>query len=87
LPELDVTALDVENLAMSNDRDYEALEASELFCQTCKTARPVRRHLLLVLPTGNKYEYRCAVCASPVGAKEDSDPTEYQETLRGRRLR
>ena len=32
-------------------------------------------------------EYRCAVCATAVGAKDDSDPTEYQETLRGRRLR
>lgn len=86
-PGLDVAALDIENLTMSSHRDYEALEASELFCSTCKTARPVRRHLLLVLPTGNKYEYRCAVCESPVGAKDDSDPTEYQETLRGRRLR
>jgi hypothetical protein len=72
---------------MQNDRDFEALEAAELFCPTCKAARPVRRHLLLVLPTGNKYEYRCTVCATPVGAKEDSDTTEYQETLRGRRLR
>ena len=84
---LDIFAIDIENLVMSNDRDFEALEASELFCPACKTSRPVRRHLLLVLPTGNKYEYRCAVCASPVGAKEDSDPTEYQETLHGRRLR
>ena len=84
---LDVPGLDVENPAMSNDREYEALEASELFCPTCKESRPVRRHLLLVLPTGNKYEYRCAVCASKVGGKEDSDHTEYQETLRGRRLR
>jgi hypothetical protein len=84
---LDVSTVDIENPAMSNDRDYEALEASELFCPTCKTSRPVRRHLLLVLPTGNKYEYRCAVCASPVGAKDDSDPTDYKETLRGRRLR
>lgn len=82
-----MTALEVENFSMSNDRDYEALEASELFCSTCKTARPVRRHLLLVLPTGNKYEYRCVVCSSPVGAKEDTDPSEYHETLRGRRLR
>ncbi len=72
---------------MRSKRDYEALEASELFCPTCKTARPVRRHLLLVLPTGSKYEYRCAVCATPVGAKDDSDPSEYQEILSGRRLR
>jgi hypothetical protein len=72
---------------MNEDRDFAALEASELFCPTCKTAQRVRRHLLLVLPTGSKYEYRCAVCATAVGAKDDSDPTEYQETLRGRRLR
>jgi DNA-directed RNA polymerase subunit RPC12/RpoP len=72
---------------MNDRREYDALEASELFCATCKTARPVHRHLLLVLPTGNKYEYRCAVCGSPVGAKEDSDASEYHETLRGRRIR
>lgn len=72
---------------MSTEREFDALEASELFCPTCKTAQPVRRHLLLVLPTGSKYEYRCSVCATPVGAKDDEDPTEYQEILHGRRLR
>ena len=72
---------------MNDQREFNALEASELFCQKCKTARPVGRHLLLVLPTGSKYEYRCAVCATAVGSKDDSDPTEYQETLRGRKLR
>jgi hypothetical protein len=72
---------------MSERRDYGALEASELFCPKCRTARPVRRHLLLVLPDGNKYEYRCAACGTPVGAKDDSDPSEYQDILRGRRLR
>jgi hypothetical protein len=82
-----VAAFEPQNSSMNDQRDFNALEASELFCPTCKTARPVRRHLLLVLPTGSKYEYRCAVCATAVGAKDDSDPTEYQETLRGRRLR
>lgn len=72
---------------MNQHRDYEALEASELFCPTCKTARPVRRHLLLVLSTGNKYEYRCAACGTPVGAKDDSDSAEYHDILRGRRLK
>jgi hypothetical protein len=71
---------------MDRDRQYDALEASELYCPTCSEARPVRRHLLLVLPTGNKYEYRCAVCATPVGAKDDGDASEYQDILRGRRL-
>lgn len=72
---------------MNQRRDYEALEASELYCSTCRTARPVRRHLLLVLPTGNTYEYRCAVCGDRVGGKKDSDASEYHETLRGRKLR
>jgi len=72
---------------MSGPRQYDALEASELFCPTCRSAQPVRRHLLLVLPTGNKYEYRCAVCGTPVGGKDDSDSREYREILRGRRLR
>jgi hypothetical protein len=84
---LDAVAFEPQNPAMNDEREFNALEASELFCPICKTARPVRRHLLLVLPTGSKYEYRCAVCGTAVGAKDDSDPTEYQETLRGRRLR
>ena len=84
---LDRTHRDSQTLSMDGRRDYEALEASELFCPTCMTAQPVRRHLLLVLPTGSKYEYRCLVCATPVGAKDDSDPSEYREILRGRRLR
>ena len=71
---------------MNENRQYDALEASEIFCPTCRSAQPVRRHLLLVLPTGNKYEYRCAACGTPVGAKDDSDSSEYQEILRGRRL-
>jgi len=71
---------------MNQNRQYDALEASELFCPICREAKPVRRHLLLVLPTGNKYEYRCAACGTPVGAKDDSDASEYQEILRGRRL-
>jgi hypothetical protein len=71
---------------MNESREYEALEASELFCPTCQDARPVRRHLLLVLPTGTKYDYRCAACGTRVGGKEDTDPSEYRETLRGRKL-
>lgn len=69
-----------------NQRDprdqYDSWEASELFCPKCRTARPVRRHLLLVLPTGNKYEYRCAVCATPVGEKQDDDTEEFASILR-----
>ena len=68
--------------AMARRPSFEQFKASELFCPRCRAARPVREHLLLVLPTGNKYEYRCAVCATPVGARDDGDPTEFQTILR-----
>jgi hypothetical protein len=37
-----------------------------------------------VLPTGNKYEYRCAACGTPVGARDDGDGSEFRAILRGR---
>lgn len=61
---------------------YKEFEVSELYCPRCRAAQPVRRHLLLVLPSGNKYEYRCAVCSSPLGGKDDNDPSEFQSILR-----
>ena len=62
---------------------YGDLEVSELFCPKCRIARPVRRHLLLVLPTGNQYEYRCQACGTPVGEKKDNDSREFTSILRG----
>ena len=48
---------------------YKDFEATELYCQKCQQAVAVRKRLLLVLPEGDKYEYLCAYCASPVGTK------------------
>ena len=73
--------------AMTDQRQYDSLEASELFCGTCKRSQPVRQHLLLVLPTGNKYEYRCGVCGTQVGAKDDSDASEFNSILSGLKLK
>lgn len=67
---------------MADRSSFGAFQASELYCPKCRAARPVRQHLLLVLPTGNKYEYRCAVCATPVGARDDGDPSEFNALLR-----
>jgi hypothetical protein len=50
---------------------YKEFDATELFCPRCKAAVPVRKRLLLVLPEGDKYEYRCAYCAESVGTKID----------------
>jgi hypothetical protein len=51
--------------------EFEELEATELYCSTCRRAVPVRKFLLLVLPEGDKYEYRCRVCGSTAGDKID----------------
>lgn len=67
----------------SNPDSYGSLEVSEMFCSQCKRAQPVRQHLLLVLPSGNKYEYRCAHCGNSVGSKDDDDASTFNETLRG----
>jgi hypothetical protein len=71
-------------LHMAERRSFSELQASELWCPRCKAARPVREHLLLVLPTGNKYEYRCAACETPVGARDDGDGSEFRTILRRR---
>lgn len=59
---------------------YEEFEATSLFCSRCRKAVPVRKKLLLVLPTGAKYDYLCAECGSPVGGKLDHDPSEFRRT-------
>jgi DNA-directed RNA polymerase subunit RPC12/RpoP len=58
---------------MARPADFDQFEASELFCPRCRQARPVRKTLLLVLPSGSKYDYRCATCGTPVGTKQDDD--------------
>ena len=50
---------------------FGELEATELYCPVCGVAMPVRARLLLVLPEGDKYEYRCVRCGTSVGEKMD----------------
>jgi hypothetical protein len=59
---------------------YGEFEAASLFCPRCRRAVPVRRKLLLVLPTGNKYDYVCQTCGTAVGAKTDDDATAFRQT-------
>jgi hypothetical protein len=59
---------------------YGEFEATSLFCPRCRRAVPVRKKLLLVLPTGNKYDYVCQQCGSPVGGKTDNDATAFRQT-------
>ena len=53
------------------DRDFESFVATELFCPTCRTARPVRKRLLLALLDGDRYDYLCSVCGNVVGQHDD----------------
>ena len=59
---------------------FKEFEATSLFCARCRQATKVRKQLLLVLPTGNKYDYTCSVCGAPVGGKTDNDPSDFYRT-------
>lgn len=61
---------------------YGEFEATTLFCPRCRRPVTVRKKLLLVLPTGNKYDYVCQECGTPVGGKLDHDPTAFRQTSR-----
>ena len=59
---------------------YREFEATSLFCPHCRRAVGVRKKLLLVLPTGNKYDYVCQECGTPVGGKVDNDASAFRLT-------
>lgn len=56
---------------------FDQFEATELYCPKCRMAVPVRKFLLLILPEGDKYEYRCVHCGSKVGDKMDRSGQFY----------
>jgi hypothetical protein len=57
--------------------DFDQFEASELYCPKCRTAVPVNKFLLLILPDGDRYEYRCRFCGTKVGDKIDRSGQFY----------
>lgn len=56
---------------------FKELDATELYCPNCRCAVPVNRFLLLVLPDGDRYEYRCRYCGTKVGDKIDRSGQFY----------
>ena len=50
---------------------FEQLNATHLYCTTCRRSMPVRERLLLTLPTDDLYGYSCAKCGTDVGTKTD----------------
>ncbi len=61
---------------------FGSLDVTELFCARCQRSQPVRKHLLLVLPNGNQFDLRCAVCGESVGHKTDNDQQTFADTLK-----
>ena len=66
---------------MARRDDFQEFEATSLFCPRCRRATATRKKLLLVLPSGNKYDYVCAECGAPVGGKTDNDPSDFRRTV------
>ncbi|MBW2090556.1 MAG: cytoplasmic protein [Deltaproteobacteria bacterium] len=60
---------------------FNQFEATELFCPTCQRSMPVRKRLLLVLPSGDKYEYLCARCGTSVGDKIDKGTADQNRLI------
>jgi hypothetical protein len=52
---------------------FKSFRASALYCPTCREATPVRERLLLILPDGNLYEYRCVRCGTSTGSKTEKN--------------
>ncbi|GIW40780.1 MAG: hypothetical protein KatS3mg076_1357 [Candidatus Binatia bacterium] len=71
-------------MAGPNDA-FDRLEATLLLCPRCGVARPVRKRLLLVLPTGDKVEYLCAECGSTCGETVEPPTDPFPLTGSGRR--
>jgi hypothetical protein len=65
------------NLDMRRSDSFAEFEATSLFCPRCRRATATRRKLLLVLPSGNKYDYVCAECGTAVGGKMDNDASDF----------
>ncbi|MBI1823570.1 MAG: cytoplasmic protein [Nitrospirae bacterium] len=55
------------------NRNFDQLQASLLHCPKCKRAVQVRERLLLVLPDGQLFEYRCVHCGSSIGERTEKN--------------
>ncbi len=50
---------------------FQQLNATSLFCPTCRRSMPTREKLLLTLPDGDLYGYSCAQCGADVGTRTE----------------
>jgi hypothetical protein len=55
-------------------QQFGAFTASELYCPKCKRAQPVREKLLLILPSGELYEFLCTGCGNSLAKRTVTGP-------------
>ena len=48
---------------------FSDFSASQLYCPKCKRAMPVREKMLLVLTSGELYDYVCVQCGTSLGTR------------------
>ncbi len=51
---------------------FKEFNATLLYCPNCKEAVSVNEKLLLILPNGSLYEYKCKYCGKSLGDKRDT---------------
>ena len=56
--------------APENTEAFESFSASQLYCPKCKQAMPVRERMLLVLSSGELYDYLCSSCGTSLGTRQ-----------------
>jgi len=57
---------------------FRSFRASALYCPRCREATPVRERLLLLLPDGSLYEYRCTRCGTSTGSKTEKNQKDVR---------
>ena len=55
-------------------QQFGSFTASELYCPKCRCSQPVRERLLLVLPSGELYEFLCTRCGTSLGKRTVTGP-------------
>jgi len=64
--------------AAQPQEQFRSFRASALYCPQCRQATPVRERLLLILPDGNLYEYRCVHCGTSTGSKTEKEQKDVR---------
>jgi hypothetical protein len=53
-------------------KQFENFHATRLYCNNCGQSMPVKESLLLILPDGNLFDYRCAGCGESLGTRKET---------------